>query len=63
MDPANSHLDWPGFADVARAMGAQAVKVDGSDSLAEALDLLKAREGVALIELVLDPADVPPLRV
>ncbi|MEM6589661.1 MAG: thiamine pyrophosphate-binding protein [Pseudomonadota bacterium] len=63
MDPGSSHLDWPGFADVARSMGAQAVRVDGSEALSEALEMLTTREGVALIELVLDPADVPPLRV
>ena len=62
MDPSASHLDWPGFADVARAMGAQAVRVDSSEALSEALEMLKTREGVALIELVLDPSDVPPLR-
>ncbi len=63
MDPGNSHLDWPCFADVARAMGAQAMRVDGSAALNDALEMLKTRQGVAVIELVLDPADVPPLRV
>ncbi|MEO0772928.1 MAG: thiamine pyrophosphate-binding protein [Pseudomonadota bacterium] len=63
MDPASSHLDWPGFADVARSMGAQAVRVDGAAALEAALEMLKTREGLGFIELVLDPADVPPLRV
>ncbi len=63
MDPSASHLDWPKFADVARAMGAQAVKVDGPEALDDALEMLRSRVGVALVELVLDPADVPPLRV
>ncbi|MEO0750425.1 MAG: thiamine pyrophosphate-binding protein [Pseudomonadota bacterium] len=63
MDPSASHLDWPGFADVARAMGAKSVRVDSSKTLEDALEMLKTRDGVALIELVLDPEDVPPLRV
>ena len=62
MDPTASHLHWPGFADVAQSMGAQVARVDGPETLEEAVDLLRTREGVLLIELVLDPGDMPPLR-
>ncbi|MEM8593044.1 MAG: thiamine pyrophosphate-binding protein [Pseudomonadota bacterium] len=62
MDPSPSHLDWPGFTEVARSMGAQAIKVNSTSTLEEACAAIDTRNGPLLIELVLDPADMPPIR-
>jgi len=66
MDPSASHLDWPGFADVARSMGAEAIKVDSSASLEAACAAIRARSGARkgplLIELCRKPDDMPAVR-
>ncbi|MEM7520884.1 MAG: thiamine pyrophosphate-dependent enzyme, partial [Pseudomonadota bacterium] len=63
MDPTQSHLNWPDFASIATAMGGQGYKVDSEAALAKAIDGIKGRKGAILIDLYLDPADMPPPRI
>ncbi|MEM9063626.1 MAG: thiamine pyrophosphate-binding protein [Pseudomonadota bacterium] len=63
MDPAQSVLKWPEFTDLATAFGAQSYKVDSEAALDTAISSLEERQGTVLIELCLDPADMPPPRV
>lgn len=64
MDPAGSHLDWPSFAAVAASMGVSAFEVNSEASLEHAMTAIKERDRSCpmLIELCLDPADVPAMR-
>lgn len=61
MDPAISLLDWPDFAPVAQALGADAVTVSSSDELQVAMSALSKRDRKRpfLIDLKLDPALMP----
>lgn len=62
MDPKLSLFDWPSFADVARAMGAEAHRVSSQAELDKAVAALSKRApGPVMIELILDPAHVPRL--
>lgn len=62
MDPGLSLFDWPSFAGLARAMGAEARRVTSGEELEEAMAALGRRgAGPFLLELVLDPACVPRL--
>ncbi|WP_417588178.1 thiamine pyrophosphate-binding protein [Pararhodobacter oceanensis] len=63
MDPSLTEFHWPSFADIATALGGQGIEVNSSDSLEAALDALKTRNGPMLIELRLDPHDVPRMRI
>ncbi|MEM6933805.1 MAG: thiamine pyrophosphate-binding protein [Pseudomonadota bacterium] len=63
MDPGLSVLNWPNFTDLARAFGASSFKVDSEAELETALEGLRSRQGPVLIELCLDPGDMPPPRV
>lgn len=63
MDPSMSQLNWPSFPDLAKAFGAQSFKVDSEDSLGVAIEGLSSRKGPVLIELCLDPGDMPPPRL
>ncbi|HZG28840.1 MAG TPA: thiamine pyrophosphate-dependent enzyme, partial [Ensifer sp.] len=64
MDPGLTTFDWPSFADMARALGGDGVRVSSADDLEAAFvavsDRSKARP--LLIELILDPNDVPRMR-
>lgn len=61
MDPSISQFNWPGFADMARAMGGGAIRITSEAELESALSDLPNRKGPVLIELMLDPATVPRL--
>ncbi|MEM9851972.1 MAG: thiamine pyrophosphate-dependent enzyme, partial [Pseudomonadota bacterium] len=63
MDPASSHLEWPSLTGVAAAMGAKSFAVTSDETLTEAVAALSDRKGVVLIELMLDPGDMPIPRV
>ena len=63
MDPSMSLFQWPSFAAMAGAMGATGIKVTSEDTLAAALAELEGRNGPVLIELMLDPAQVPRLQL
>lgn len=62
MNPGLSEFEWPSFAAVASALGGTGVTVASLDDLDEAAEVMEARDGPLLIELRLDPADVPRMR-
>ncbi len=62
MDPGLSEFHWPSFAEVATALGGTGVEVRSIDDLNKAMEQVKARSGPMLIELKLDPNDVPRMR-
>ena len=63
MDPGLSTFDWPSFANVATALGGQGITVDSNESLETALQAIETRDKPLLIELRLDPNDVPRMRI
>ena len=58
-----SMFDWPSFAEIATALGGQGVKVSSPEELETAINAIKTRQGPLLIELSLDPNDVPRMRI
>jgi thiamine pyrophosphate-dependent acetolactate synthase large subunit-like protein len=62
MDPGLTEFHWPSFAGVARSLGGQGVEVRSKAELETAISALEARKGPILIELRLDPHDVPRMR-
>lgn len=63
MDPVASTFDWPSFADVAKSLGAQGVDLRTRDDLKTVADAVENRSGPLVIDLHLDPFDVPRMRV
>ncbi|KPP87516.1 MAG: thiamine pyrophosphate-requiring enzyme [Rhodobacteraceae bacterium HLUCCO07] len=63
MDPGLSQFDWPCFAEVATALGGQGVYVQSAEELDAAIEAIESRDGPLLIELRLDPHDVPRMRI
>lgn len=63
MDPSLTTFQWPSFAEVATSLGGTGVEVRSDDELQTALNLLENRKGPILIELRLDPHDVPRMRI
>ncbi len=63
MDPSLTEFQWPSFAQIARSLGADGIEVRSKDELETALDALAKRKGPILIELHLDPDDVPRMRI
>ena len=63
MDPSLSTFNWPSFANTAVALGGQGLQVHNDDELEAALDAIDNRTGPLLIELKLDPHDVPRMRI
>lgn len=63
MDPSLTELHWPSFAQIATSLGGEGVEVRSKEDLETALSTLKDRKGPVLIELYLDPHDVPRMRV
>ena len=62
MDPSLTTFQWPSFAAVADALGAQGAQVHSAQELEAGLEALANRSGVFLLELCLDPHDVPRMR-
>jgi thiamine pyrophosphate-dependent acetolactate synthase large subunit-like protein len=62
MDPGLTTFEWPSFADVAKALGGRGIAVTSADELSLAIDAIKHRKAPLLIELRLDPNDVPRMR-
>jgi len=63
MDPSLTLFEWPSFADVAIAMGAQAATIKGADDLARLETLVSGRKGPLLLDVRLDPEVMPtPVR-
>lgn len=63
MDPSLSEFDWPSFADIGAALGGTGYRVTTLAELDTALEQSAAQPGVRVIELVLDPNDVPRMRI
>ena len=63
MDPSLTEFHWPSFAQVATSLGGQGYEVRSLEQLDAALDALEDRKGPVLIELHLDPHDVPRMRI
>lgn len=62
IDPSLSQFEWPSFADVATALGGEGISVESNDQLDAAIAAIKKRDRPLLIELKLDPTDVPRMR-
>ena len=63
MDPALTEFDWPCFADVATSLGGSGMVVRSDEDLQAAIDAIETRDRPLLIELRLDPHDVPRMRI
>ena len=63
MDPSLTEFDWPSFAEVATSLGGTGVEVTSAEDLDSAIAALSDRKGPLLIELKLDPNDVPRMRI
>lgn len=63
MDPSLTEFHWPSFAEVATSLGGQGIAVHNNDELEIAIAALDTRDGPVLIELRLDPHDVPRMRI
>ena len=63
MDPSLTEFAWPSFAEIAKSLGGEGYAVRSNEQLDEALKALENRTGPFLIELRLDPADVPAMRI
>jgi acetolactate synthase I/II/III large subunit len=63
MDPSLTEFHWPSFAEVATSLSGQGIEVRTNDELETALAALETRTGPFLIELRLDPHDVPRMRI
>lgn len=63
MDPGLTQFDWPSFAAVGTALGGQGIEVRSRDELEAAIEAIKSRDRPMLIELKLDPNDVPRMRL
>jgi len=62
MDPSLSEFHWPSFAEIAKSLGGDGMEVRSKDELETAIEALANRKGPVLIELRLDPHDVPRMR-
>ncbi len=63
IDPSLSQFEWPSFADVATALGGQGILVETEDQMTDAIKAIETRNRPLLIELKLDPDDVPRMRI
>ncbi len=62
MDPSLTEFHWPSFAEIATSLGGQGIEVHSKAELETAVAALKTRKGPILVELRLDPHDVPRMR-
>jgi len=63
MNPSLAQFEWPSFAHVATALGGTGILVDSDEKLDTAIKAIDQRNGPLLIELKLDPDDVPRMRI
>ncbi|MGH1414044.1 MAG: thiamine pyrophosphate-binding protein [Pelagimonas sp.] len=63
MDPSLTQFDWPSFAAIANSLGGHGIEVRSDEELEHALEAVENRTGPMLIELHLDPNDVPRMRI
>lgn len=62
MDPKRSQFEWPEFGPVGTAMGGCGRTVRTAEELIAALGAATATSGPALVDVVLDPSEVPGVR-
>ena len=62
-DPKMSTFEWPSFAQVARSLGAEGIDLRTSADLPAVAEAIAHRKGPLLIDMHLDPHDVPRMRV
>jgi thiamine pyrophosphate-dependent acetolactate synthase large subunit-like protein len=63
MDPSLTEFHWPSFAEIGASLGGQGYTVRNNAELEEALAAIPNRTGPMMIELKLDPHDVPRMRI
>ena len=63
MDPSLTEFHWPSFVEVAKSLGGDGIEVCSEQELEGALEAIKNRKGPFLIDLKLDPLDVPRMRI
>lgn len=63
MDPSLTEFHWPSFAEIAKSLGGQGIEVHSDEELETALAAIETRDRPFLIELRLDPHDVPRMRI
>lgn len=63
MDPGLSMFSWPSFAEVATSLGGNSVEVNCEADLDTVVTAIEQRQLPLLIELKLDPNDVPRMRI
>jgi len=63
MDPSLTEFHWPSFAGIARSLGGEGIEVHSDEELETALAAIETRDRPLLIELRLDPHDVPRMRI
>lgn len=63
MDPGLTLFEWPSFAAVAQSLGGTGIEVRSPEDLEKAINAIETRNGPLLIELHLDPHDVPRMRI
>ena len=63
MDPSLTTFDWPSFAEVATSLGGVGIQVTTIEELEAALVSLDGVKVPSLVELKLDPNDVPRMRI
>lgn len=63
MDPSLTEFHWPSFADVANSLGGTGVRVTKPEELETAITAIDARKGPIIVELKVDPNNVPRMRI
>lgn len=63
MDPSLTQFQWPSFAQVAKSLGGEGIEVTSKEQLEGALEAIAVRNKPILIDLRLDPSDVPRMRI
>lgn len=63
MDPSLTEFHWPSFAEIATSLGGKGMEVHSNEELENALAILATCDRPLLIELRLDPHDVPRMRI
>ncbi|MDN3722271.1 thiamine pyrophosphate-dependent enzyme [Roseibium salinum] len=63
MDPSLTEFTWPSFAEMARSLGGEGLEVTSPEDLEVAIEAIRARKGAIVVELKLDPNNVPRMRM
>lgn len=63
MDASITEFNWPSFAKVANAFGGKGVAVSTPQELEDAITAIQSRTGPIIVELKLDPNNVPRMRM